>query len=73
LKPAENLLEMVQRVTRPEIDGFSPNPVVSCEIATFEIATFETAAFETAAFETADYAANSYPSPADRPLIKAEF
>jgi len=58
LKPAENLLEMVQRVTRPEIDGFSPNPVVSCE---------------TAAFETADYAANSYPSPADRPLIKAEF
>jgi len=63
LKPAENLLEMVQRVTRPEIDGFSPNPVVSCE----------TAAFETAAFETADYAANSYPSPADRPLIKAEF
>jgi len=68
LKPAENLLEMVQRVTRLEIDGFSPNPVVSCEIA-----TFETAAFETAAFETADYAANSYPSPADRPLIKAEF
>jgi len=59
---------MVQRVTRLEIDGFSPNPVVSCEIA-----TFETAAFETAAFETADYAANSYPSPADRPLIKAEF
>jgi hypothetical protein len=63
LNPAENLLEMVQRVTRLEIDGFSPNPVVSCEIATFE----------TAAFETADYAANSYQSPSDRLLIKAEF
>jgi len=63
LKPAENLLDMVQRVTRLEIDGFSPNQIVSCE----------TAAFETAAFETADYAANSYQSPSDRPLIKAEF
>jgi hypothetical protein len=63
LEPAENLLEMVQRVTRLEIDGFSPNPVVSCE----------TAAFETAAFETADYAANSYQSPSERPLITAEF
>jgi hypothetical protein len=63
LKPAENLLDMVQRVTRLEIDGFSPNQIVSCETATFE----------TAAFETADYAANSYQSPSDRPLIKAEF
>jgi hypothetical protein len=55
-------------VTRLEIDGFSPNQIVSCETA-----AFETAAFETAAFETADYAANSYQSPSDRPLIKAEF